>query len=178
MKSILRILALCLLLLVPSMALGDDAVSCYWQLESISVSTEASQAYGPAKAYTDTESVSGLDARGMTAAVRGVRSASLDLTRASMDAGAHAEYTMSGMPARVPGSASARLSLTAVTSAEEDSFYLYSAVYAGGKRTLRYRNTGAWVHRVSFPRTAVPGTTQDIRIVSREMNNLARVDAM
>jgi len=176
MKSILRVLVLCLLVLFASAALADDAASCYWLLEEIRVDTLTSDAYGPASARTDVEPVSGLTPSAMNEAVRGVRSFELDVTRAAGGQNAHAEYTLAGMPAVVPGAASARMTVTASTAADEDSFYLYSAIYAGQRRTLRVRGTGAWVHRVYFPLTAKNGSEQVVSFVAREIHDLSRVD--
>ncbi|MBR5560703.1 MAG: hypothetical protein IKU73_04745, partial [Clostridia bacterium] len=176
MKSILRVLVLCLLVVFASAALADDAASCYWLLEEIRVESLTSDAYGPASAETDVQPVSGLKPAAMTEAVRGMRSFELDVTRAAGGQNAHAEYTLSGMPAVVPGAASARMTITASTSADEDSFYLYSAIFAGQYRTLRVRGTGAWVHRVRFPRTAESGSEQTVSFVAREIHDLARTE--
>ena len=78
------------------------------------------------------------------------------------------------MPAVVPGAASARLTITANTKADEHSFYLYSSILVDGRRVLRVRDTGAWVQRVYFPHTAPEGTVQRITLDAREIHDLAR----
>ena len=119
MKSILRILALFALLVFScTCALADD-VPVYWQLESIEVTTSASNSYGPVAAETDVVPFSGTDAREMIEAVRDVSSISLDVSRASTGSSAHADYTYSGVPALVPGAACASLTLTADTKAAD-----------------------------------------------------------
>ena len=174
MKNILRVLALCLLLAVPAFALAAGEVSCYWQLEAIEVSNSVSDAYGPAAAQTDAQSLTQSDPAAMTELVRGVKHVTLDVTRANGGYNAHGEYTLSGVPAVVPGAASARLTITANTKAEEHSFYLYASILVDGRRALRVRDTGAWVHRVYFPRTAPDGATQRITLDAREIHDLAR----
>ena len=173
MKNILRVLALCLLLAIPACALASGA-SCYWQLEAIEVGSETSGVYGPAIVTTDVQPAQESDPAKMTEIVRGVRHVTLDVTRSTGGYNAHGEYTISGAPAVVPGAASARLTVTANTAADEHSFYLYSSIYVDGSRTLRVRDTGAWVHRVYFPRTAQEGAVQRITLDSREIHDLAR----
>ena len=174
MKNILRILALCLLLAIPACALAAGEVSCYWQLEAIEVENTLSDAYGPALAQTDVKPVTENDPAKMTEIVRGVKNVTLDVTRANGGYNAHGEYTLSGVPAVVPGAACARLTITSSTKADEHSFYLYSSILVDGSRTLRVRDTGAWVHRVYFPRTAQEGAVQRITLDSREIHDLAR----
>ena len=174
MKHILRVLALCLLLALPACALASGLTSCYWQLEAVEVETLTSDAYGPASAQTSAQALSETDPARMTELVRGAKSVNLDVTRAAGGYNAHADYTLSGVPALVPGAACARLTVTAYTQAEEHSFYLYSSILVNGRRTLRVRDTGAWVHRVYFPRKAVPGDEQRVTFDSREIHELAR----
>ena len=176
MKRILCLIVLLGLLLASGAAMADDTVPCFWQLEAVETASGASDRYGPAAAASDIAPLSGLDAAAMTQAVRGVRTLSLDVTRASNGARAHADYTLSGVPALVPGCAYARLTLTAATDCQAQSFYLYTTLSAGGSHALRVRGNGAWVHRVFFPRKAVPGTERRIRLVSREMHDLARTE--
>ena len=99
MKNILRLLALCLMLLVPISAMASGKTACYWQLEAIEVTSEASQAYGSASAETDVQNISETDPAAMTEIVRGVRRTTLDMTRAAGGYHAHGEYTLSGIPA-------------------------------------------------------------------------------
>ena len=172
MKNILRVLALCLLLAIPACALASGA-SCYWQLEAIEVGSETSGVYGPATVATDAQPVQEIDPAKMTEIVRGPRHVTLDVTRTTGGYNAHGEYTISGAPAVVPGAASARLTVTANTAADEHSFYLYSSIYVDGSRTLRVRDTGAWVHRVYFPHTAEAGAEQRITFDSREIHGYA-----
>ncbi|MBQ2989766.1 MAG: hypothetical protein IJD60_00560, partial [Clostridia bacterium] len=174
MKNILRILALCLLLALPACALAAGETSCYWQLEAIEVEHALSQAYGPATAETDVQNVNETDPAVMTEIVRGVKHVTLDVTRENGGYNAHGEYTLAGVPAVVPGAASARLTITANTKADEHSFYLYSSILVDGRRTLRVRETGAWVHRVYFPRVAPQGAVQRITLDSREIHDFAR----
>ncbi|MDO5299427.1 MAG: hypothetical protein Q4F18_08350, partial [Clostridia bacterium] len=180
MKFLLRIFApvlliLCTLALTCGAASANEAVNCYWLLESIETETSSSDRYGPAQAKTDIAPADGLDAAGMTEAVRGVRSLTLDVTRLSGGFNAHADYTFSGIPAAVPGAASARLTITAATRSEARSFYLYASIFVNSHRVLRVRDTGAWVQRVFFPRKAVPGDTQTIELCAREAHDLASV---
>ena len=174
MKNILRVLAAVLLLILPACAMAAGETSCYWQLEAIEVDSSVSTAYGPAMAETDAAAVAESDPVRMTEIVRGVRHMTLDVTRENGGYNAHGEYTLAGVPAVVPGAASARLTITANTKAEDHSFYLYSSILVDGRRTLRVRDTGAWVHRVYFPRTAQDGAVQRVTVDSREIHDLAR----
>ena len=175
MKSILRILVLCALLASLAVSALADDVPVYWQLESIQVTTSTENRFGPAEAATDVTAISTDDVREMIEAVRSESSMAVGASRASTDRHAHADYTVSGVPALVPGAASARLTLTANTAADPDSFYLYGTVDVNGKRTLRFRNTGAWVHRVGFPRTAEAGAVRSMTITGQEIHDFAVV---
>ena len=175
MKFTPRILALlALLVLFCTCALADD-VPVYWQLERIEVSASTANSYGPAAAETDVVAFESADAREMIETVRDVSTIQLDVSRSTTGTNAHADYTFSGVPALVPGSACARLTLTADTTTNDDSLYLYTSVYVDGSRTLRIRNTGAWVHRVYFPRTSEEGTVRKVEIFSRESHEKAAV---
>ena len=104
MKTLLRVAALLMLLVIPACALAEKT-PCYWQLESIEVASATTDAYGPAQATTDVTAVSESDPAAMTEIVRGVKNASLDITRAIGGYNAPADYTLSGVPALVPGAA-------------------------------------------------------------------------
>ncbi len=174
MKHIFCLLLLCLLMGLASSVSAEKAVPCYWQLESVEAASSSSNRYGPAQASSDVTPLSGLSAGEMFEAVRGERTLSLDLVRDFNGLSAHADYTLSGLPALVPGSAGARIALTASTRSENDTFYLYTIVSVNGNRVLRVRETGAWVCRISFPRTAVPGASRRIDIEATELNGLAK----
>ena len=132
MKSIFRILALCAVLIsLWACALADD-VPVYWQLERVLVETAAQSSYGPASAQTNAVSLETTDVREMIEAIRSEGTAALSVSRASRDRHANAAYTFSGVPALVPGAASARLTLTAQTQADEDSFYGFLAGILAG----------------------------------------------
>ncbi len=174
MKHIFCLLFLCLLLGIGASACAEKAVPCYWQLESIQSSSTSSNRYGPAQASCDVTPVSDLSAREMVEAVRGSRTLSLDLVRDFNGLRAHGDYTLSGIPALIPGSAGAHIAITASTRSENETFYLYTVVNVNGTRVLRVRDTGAWVFRVSFPRTAVPGAYRRLEIEASELNGLAK----
>ena len=92
MKNILRVLALCMVLLLPALALAGGETACYWQLEAIEVDNQASGAYGPASAQTSASAVTETDPAAMTEIVRGVKDVTLDITRAAGGYNAHGRY--------------------------------------------------------------------------------------
>ncbi|MBP3657276.1 MAG: hypothetical protein J6K32_11345, partial [Clostridia bacterium] len=173
MKPFARLLALLMLvLMLPACGLAaQEAVNCYWQLDSVSSAVDAGHGQGSAV----TPEVSGLSAAEMTEAVRGESSMQLSLQRPGTGAGAQAEYTFSGMPAVVPGSARARLSVCAATRSEPASYYLYMTIFAEKQYIARVRGTGAWVMSIPFPRRAVPGETRTVTLHAREYNGRASV---
>ncbi len=173
-KNFVLILAL-LLCLLGAEAAAEEAVNCYWQLERVQVETVASQRLGFSKAQTDVQPVEGLTAAQMVQYVRGTRTLSLQMTREANGSQAQATFTYGGVPALIPGAAAARLSLTAVTDCQDNSYYLYCTVNAGGNQILRLRGRGAWVARAFFPRKAVPGAERTLSVYAREMNGLASV---
>ena len=177
LKSLLMFLALALTLLLCATAAADGAtaVNCYWQLEEVRVETAASDRAGAPVATTDALPVSGLSAAQMVERMRGTSTLSLGLTRVSNGSRAEAEYTVSSAPALIPGAAAARLSLSAATDCEDNSYYLYATVNAGGHQIVRVRGNGAWVVRAFFPRQAVPGATRTLSMTAREINDLASV---
>ena len=175
LKSLLTFFALALMLCVTAAADGTQAVNCYWQLEEVRVETAASDRAGDIVAQTDALPVSGLSAAQMVEQMRGTHTLSLGLTRLSSDSRAEAQYTVSSAPALIPGAAAARLSLSAATDCEANSYYLYATVNAGGSQIVRVRGNGAWVVRAFFPRQAVPGTTRTLSVNAKEINGLASV---
>ena len=177
LKSLMITLALALMLLLCACAAADStaAVNCYWQLEEVRVETTASDRAGDIVATTDALPVSGLSAAQMVERMRGTHTLSLGLTRVSNGSRAEAEYTVSSAPALIPGAACARLSLSAATDCEDNSYYLYATVNAGGRQIVRVRGNGAWVVRAFFPRQAVPGATRTLSMTAREINGLASV---
>ena len=175
LKSLLTFFALALMLCVTAAADGTQAVNCYWQLEEVRVETAASDRAGDAVTKTDALPVSGLSAAQMVEQMRGTQTLSLGLTRLSSDSRAEAQYTVSSAPALIPGAAAARLSLSAATDCEANSYYLYATVNAGGSQIVRVRGNGAWVVRAFFPRQAVPGTTRTLSVNAKEINGLASV---
>ena len=179
MNHPLKVLAVALLAFVLAFGLScasaQEAVGVYWQLEEVAVSSFASSPYGDAYAQTSQQPLSISDAPEMVKAIRGDRTLSLGIERASTERRADATYTVSGFPALIPGAASARLSIAAETASDEHSHYLYCTVHAENKRVSRIRGNGAWVVRVPFPRVAVPGETRTIAIRGRELNEYAEV---
>jgi len=159
---------------VCGLAQSEAPVNCYWQLDEIVVETTASERTGAASALTDVTPVSGLDIEEMIDALRGAHSFSLDLDRESTGKHAHADFSYTTVPALVPGAAAARLSITANTQVEDNCFYLYSTVNAGGSQVARVRGNGAWVVRTFFPRQAVPGTVRTLGLTAKEYNGLAQ----
>ena len=154
-------------------ASAQQAVNCYWQLESVSTTTALAPRYGSADADADAQQVSGLTPAEMMEAVRGESHMHLFLDRASNASTSEAEYAFSGMPALVPGSARARLSIAATTRSQPQSFYLYMTVAAQQQTVSRIRGTGAWVIRVPFPRKAVPGEKLTVTLKATEYHGYA-----
>jgi murein L,D-transpeptidase YcbB/YkuD len=68
MKNILRVLALCLMLIVTAASGAFADTACYWQLEAIEVSSAVDSAYGPATeaAVKKYQAEHGLPAHGVT----------------------------------------------------------------------------------------------------------------
>ena len=178
MNSLKRlILAFAAMLLVCLCAVGaaDSAVNCYWQLDAVEVDAFASDKLGSPEALASAKTLSGLDVEEMIAALRGENTLSLGMTRVGNGKTAKAAYTYSTVPALVPGAAAARLNVTAETSAEGGSYYLYSTINAASRQVARVRGNGAWVVRTFFPRQATPGQSRVLSLYAKESNDLARV---
>ena len=177
LKLLIQTLVFVLLVAVCAAAAADGVspVNCYWQLEKVEVDTAASDRVGAASATTSIEPLSGLDVEAMMDALRGDHIIALSLDRDSTGKHAQAGFVYSTVPALVPGAAAARLNIAADTHVEDDCFYLYSTVNAGGSQIARVRGTGAWVVRTFFPRQAVPGAKRTLSLIAREHNELAQV---
>ena len=172
-------LLLLFLLLLPAFALAkESAQPCYWLLTDVHTERSASQPYGDASAEDNVTALSSLLPDEMLQAMEETHVFRLSASREQTGASARSEYTLSGMPALVPGAACARLSLTATTSEDRGSFYLYTSLYADNARIVRARGNGAWVIRVPFPRKAVSGATRAIVLDSREIHGFANVKAV
>jgi hypothetical protein len=158
-KLLLHVLVCLLLCAVCALGAADDSVvNCYWQLEEVLVETLTAEGGCESSVLASAQPLSGLSVEEMIAAMRGENTLSLSATRKANGRSAKADYTYSTVPALVPGSAAARLSVTAATQSEENSYYLYSTIGATNSASTRMRGNGAWVLRTYFPRQAVPGT--------------------
>ena len=142
MKRFVTLWLLLALCLTAALALGETAQPCYWQLTDVSVTQKALDTLGPAAVSTNAEALSDLKPIDMIEALSQPHTFFVDVTRAASGSNAHADYTLSGMPALVPGAGSARLSLTSATVNPTSSFYVYASVYASKARVLRVRSTG------------------------------------
>lgn len=172
-------LLLLFLLLLPSFAFAkESAQPCYWLLTDVRTEKSASQPYGDASADASVTELSSLTPEEMLRAMEETHVFNLSASREQTGAAADSEYTLYGMPALVPGAACARLSLTAATSEDPGSFYLYTNLYANNARILRARGNGAWVVRIPFPRRAISGATRTIVLDSRELHGFAKVKAV
>ena len=178
MKRLVSIWLLLMACLLALPALGETAQPCYWQLTDVSVAQVCDNKLGDTEVSTSAAPLSDLKPIDMIGALSQGHTFSLDVTRAATGANAHADYAFSGVPALIPGAGSARLSLTSATANPTSSFYLYASVYANKTRVLRVRSTGAWVFRVSFPRTAVAGTTRTLRLDTKEIQGHASVSVV
>ena len=175
-KLLLHVLVCLLLCAVCTLGAADDSVvNCYWQLEEVLVETLTAEGGCESSVLASAQPLSGLSVEEMIAAMRGENTLSLSATRKSNGRSAKADYTYSTVPALVPGSAAARLSVTAATQSEENSYYLYSTIGATNSASTRMRGNGAWVLRTSFPRQAGPGTQRALTVSLKEYNGFASV---
>ena len=175
-KLLLHVLVCLLLCAVCTLGAADDSVvNCYWQLEEVLVETLTAEGGCESSVLASAQPLSGLSVEEMIAAMRGENTLSLSATRKANGRSAKADYTYSTVPALVPGSAAARLSVTAATQSEENSYYLYSTIGATNSASTRMRGNGAWVLRTYFPRQAMPGTQRVLTVSLKEYNGFARV---